>query len=132
MVETNDRASRAFETNLYSPLCYTSGGTPSIATIRQRLEHGAIPLRITLRGKWPILGLFYPLTPIEIHRGWILAEERLITARSGKFAWDTKATGTLYLFDAKARQVEKKQVTVPADGLDIVVPDGGLVVLERQ
>ena len=74
----------------------------------------------------------FPLTPIELHDGWILAQERLITARSGRFAWDTPVAGTLYKFNANGKQVEKKQVTVPVQGLDIVVPDDGLVILIRS
>ena len=132
MVETNDRALRMLESNLYSPLGYTSGNTPSISVIRERLEYGGVPLRSSLNSKWPVMSLFFPLTPIEIHRGWLLAEERLITARSGKYAWDTKTAATLYKFNARGKQIEAKQVTVPAEGLDIVVPDDGLVILVRS
>ena len=132
MVEAFDRAARTLEGNLYSPLCYIRGDRPSIAVIRNRLEYGGIPLRSSFGSKWPVVGMCFPLTPIELHRGWILAEERLITARSGRFAWDTQTSGTLYKFNADGKQVETKAVIIPAHGLDIVVPDDGLVILIRS
>ena len=132
MVEAQDHPARTLETNLYSPLCYTSGGRLSIATFRKLLAYGGVSLRSSASSKWPVVGMCFPLTPIELHRGWILAEERLITARSGRFAWDTQTSGTLYKFNADGKQVETKAVTVPAQGLDIVVPDDGLVILIRS
>jgi len=138
MVEAQDHADRTLETNLYSPLCYTSGQGASIPVMRKLLEYAGVSLRSSISTKRPVTGLCFPLTPIELHRGWILAQERLITARSGRFGWDTKTTATLYRFNAKGKQIEKKQVTVPAGtagtagGLDIVVPDKGLVILVRS
>ncbi len=146
-VETNDRVTRMLEANLYSPLGKPSGHTPSISVIRQHLELGGITIRGPIANKWPVVGFFFPLTPIELHRGWILAEERLITARSGRFGWDTKVSGTLYKFNAAGQQVDQKQVTVPArtagtastpstpstgGGLDIVVPEDGIAILVRS
>jgi hypothetical protein len=34
-----------------------------------------------------ITNLMFPFTPIEIHRGWLLGQERILTIYSGRFGW---------------------------------------------
>ena len=135
MVESHGRAERSYETNLYSPLCYTGSSTITIAQTRERLDMGGIPLRVPRGNGIGFMANMFPITPIEIHKGWILAQECLVTARDGSFGWDESVTGTLYGYDASRNLVEMNPVTVPPDsvgGLSITVPANGLVVLVRD
>ena len=111
---------------------YTAGHTPSITDIRQLLELGGVPVRSPLGYKWPVMGLMFPLTPIELHNGWVLAEERLITARSGTFGWDNKTDATLYKFDSTGKIAEEKNVVVTTSGIQVKVPEDGLVIVVRD
>ncbi len=46
----------------------------------------------------PVTAMF-PFTPRELHEGWILGEERLITAVSGEFPWPFNRTPKVRLFN---------------------------------
>lgn len=41
----------------------------------------------------------YPITPIEIHEGYIIGEERIITNRSGLFGWGDDSRFEAYVYD---------------------------------
>jgi hypothetical protein len=46
----------------------------------------------------PVTAMF-PFTPRELHEGWILGEERLITTVSGEFPWPFNRTPKVRLFN---------------------------------
>jgi hypothetical protein len=41
----------------------------------------------------------YPITPIEIHSGYVIGRERIITNRSGLFGWDDESGFRGYVYD---------------------------------
>ncbi len=47
----------------------------------------------------------YPLTPLELHEGFIIARERILTKRSGLFGWGDNAAHDVHVFDAEGREV---------------------------
>ena len=47
----------------------------------------------------------YPLTPLELHEGFIIARERILTKRSGLFGWGDNAVHEVHVFDAEGREV---------------------------
>ena len=47
----------------------------------------------------------FPITPIELHEGYILGEERILTNRSGVFGWGDSSTFECHLFDRKGFEV---------------------------
>jgi hypothetical protein len=49
------------------------------------------------------LSYCYPLTPREIHAGWILGDERIITSRSGRFGWRDASIARLILVNSDGR-----------------------------
>jgi hypothetical protein len=59
------------------------------------LRHGAlaylydtnIPLEGPASGEYGAFNHMYPITPVELHEGWILGKERIITAVSGVFCF---------------------------------------------
>jgi hypothetical protein len=42
----------------------------------------------------------FPFTPVELHRGWVLGEERLLTAVPGTFSLGDEDPVTVYWYDA--------------------------------
>lgn len=47
----------------------------------------------------------YPITPIELHAGYIIGRERIVTNRSGLFGWGDNAEHEVHVFDAAGREV---------------------------
>ncbi len=48
----------------------------------------------------------YPITPLEIHRGYVIGRERIITKRSGLFGWGDASRHEVHLFDERGREVD--------------------------
>ena len=46
----------------------------------------------------------FPITPLELHRGFIIGEERILTNRSGLFGWRDDSTHEVHVFDDTGRQ----------------------------
>jgi hypothetical protein len=77
----------------------------------------------------------YPITVRELHKDTIIGDERLITTRSGAFAWPEKSASVrLYLYDAAGSLIDNApNVVVAADGLLTVdVPENGLAIAELE
>jgi hypothetical protein len=46
----------------------------------------------------------FPITPIELHEGWIVGEERILTNRSGTYGWNDASRHEVHLFDELGRE----------------------------
>jgi len=57
-----------------------------------------------LGGEFGPVNHMFPATPIELHEGWILAEERLITCVSGTFPWAHDREPRVVRFDERGRE----------------------------
>jgi hypothetical protein len=55
----------------------------------------------------------FPITPIELHEGFIIGKERIITNRSGLFGWNDKSQHEIHIFDRTGREVELKDIKAP-------------------
>ena len=58
-------------------------------------------------GEYGPVNHMFPFTPVELHRGWVLGRERLITCLSGEYRWPYPTPPRCHLFDRTGR--EKKQ-----------------------
>jgi hypothetical protein len=47
----------------------------------------------------------FPITPVELHEGYIIGKERIITNRSGVFGWDDSSQHEVHVFDETGREV---------------------------
>ena len=57
-------------------------------------------------GEYGPLNHMYPITPLELHEGWVLGKERIITAISLKdVLWEKKTRPIVHLFDIAGREV---------------------------
>jgi hypothetical protein len=48
----------------------------------------------------------FPITPLELHEGYIIGEERIITNRSGLFGWGDSSRHEVHVFNNEGREVE--------------------------
>ena len=52
----------------------------------------------------------YPFTPIEIHEGYVIGRERIITNRSGAFGWGDNSEFTAYVYDRLGKATDRYPV----------------------
>ncbi len=59
----------------------------------------------------------FPITPLELHQGYIIGTDRIITNRSGLFGWGDDSQHEVHVFDDEGREVpEFKAPTVVREG----------------
>ena len=58
----------------------------------------------------------FPITPIELHKGYVIGKERIITAVSGKFGWGDKSNHEVHVFNDKGREVKFETKKIEKDG----------------
>ena len=77
----------------------------------------------------------FPFTPIELHSGWVVGKERILTKVSGRFGWGDASDFNLYVYDRIGKITtgeEAKKVT--QDGktyADIRIPEGYSAAIVR-
>jgi hypothetical protein len=67
-----------------------------------------LPLSGEGSGEYGPLNHMFPFTPVELHRGWVLGKERLITCLSGEYPWPYATPPTCHLFDSAGREKKPK------------------------
>lgn len=53
----------------------------------------------------------FPITPVELHEGYVIGEDRIITNRSGQFGWGDVSLHETHIFDETGR--ERTDVKAP-------------------
>jgi hypothetical protein len=81
-------------THLYTPiqlgdiLTFPKNRQGMMTDVRNALLNGTLYYYYHRLQACPtITNLMFPFTPIEIHRGWLLGQERILTIYSGRFGW---------------------------------------------
>ncbi len=65
-----------------------------------------------------ITRFMYPITPVELHEGYIIGAERILTNRSGCFGWGDDSEHEVHVFDDAGREVPGfRAPTVRRDGV---------------
>ncbi|MEN6548707.1 MAG: hypothetical protein ABFE07_21880, partial [Armatimonadia bacterium] len=58
---------------------------------------------------WPeyktLTQYMFPTTPIELHEGYIIGKERIVTNRSGLFGWGDRSGHEVHVFNDEGREV---------------------------
>lgn len=59
----------------------------------------------------------YPITPMELHEGYVIGQERIITKKSGLYGWGDDSQHEVHVFNASGVEVEDFNApTVENDG----------------
>lgn len=58
----------------------------------------------------------FPTTPVEIHSGYILGKERIITKKSGYFSFGDNSEADAHLFDEEGKEIKRDISSVKRDG----------------
>ena len=67
-------------------------------------------------GEYGAINHMFPLTPVELHEGWIVGEERTVTCVSGTYAWAKKDEPSVLVFDITGRPVTPDASVTQVDG----------------
>ncbi len=146
MVEAQHNDLWPSQGHLQTPLAYLAQAR-TFSAIQRLLTFGLLPVG-TISTDWAAMGpamkRMFPATPIELHMGYLLAEERIITAHSGSYGWPgSNQLVRPFFFDASgAPTTDGWQSTLTASGevrtrVDLPTEtgrgryDGHLAVLER-
>ncbi|MBR4674673.1 MAG: LamG domain-containing protein [Victivallales bacterium] len=103
-------------------------GPRLLARVRAYLRHGALYVHTSVRNSFPSDGEkggeygpinhSYPITPVELHRGWVKGKERIVSCVSYKTRWGRAEKPVALRFDANGR-------TIPLDGAAVVTGNPG-------
>ena len=82
-----------------------------------------------------LAGSMFPITPIELHEGYIIGEERIVTNRSGLYGWNTTDRHGVHVFDGRGREaLDFNAPTRTIDGVtftELRLPKGFGAVIVR-
>jgi hypothetical protein len=99
---------------LYSPIALGDHLTErseedAYHTMLKALDYGCVYywyFDLTVIPKYHTLTQYmFPITPVELHEGYIIGKERIITNRSGVFGWNDNAKHEVHIFDNTGREV---------------------------
>ncbi len=134
MLECQHNDFWCYESNLGSPLGWTyPAGTSFAATVRT-LRQGCLPVGVPLSSTHEISRYLYPFTPVELHHGYLLGEERIITIHDGNYGWVGKRCLVQpHHFDKNGMLVKDEAVThIGKEARTAVnLAEGEAMVLER-
>lgn len=72
------------------------------------------PERITTQ--YPTLAQhMFPITPMELHEGYIIGRERIITKRSGLFGWGDDSAHEVHVYDENGRELPQFEAPLVVD-----------------
>ena len=79
--------------------------------------------------------VMFPFTPIELHRGYLIGEERILTKDSGLIGWGDASNFEVHVFDRLGRQTDEIQPPrVMKDGkayAEVRIPEGYAAAIVR-
>ncbi|MDQ1445393.1 MAG: hypothetical protein QOI20_1857, partial [Acidimicrobiaceae bacterium] len=128
--ETHATLLRAYEAHLYAPMAY-SFGSWTMAEIRDRLRVGLVPCTTGPEDAICLVRHFFPITPTELHAGWMKGLERVIATEDGQYGWDGEFNYRLLRFDADGMALTPEEGAAESE-VSVRVPEGGVAVLERR
>ena len=82
-------------------------------TMLRALDYGCVyywyhDLQVGIPAHYHLTRYMFPITPTELHEGFIIGEERIVTNRSGLFGWNDASEREVHVFDDEGREVERK------------------------
>ncbi len=90
MVEVQHNDTWCFQGNLDTPLGY-AGGRPDFGNWIRALDLATLLVGTRYDYAHEISPLVFPFTPIELHQGYLLGQERIIATHDGTYGWPQAA-----------------------------------------
>ncbi len=120
-------------THLSTPLAWAyRRGEAGFRHLMESLDYGGIAF--TRGGDWS--DHMFPITPVELGPGYVIAEERILTNRSGKFGWGDDSRAEVYMYDGRGGPVDEPLAEEIMHGetvfTEIRMPSDHFAVLVRK
>lgn len=141
-VETGNQAA-LYDTHLFTPVGLSDSMTEQkpedfAANMRKHLNYGCVYYYYFFSPPMPhpmLTEYMYPITPVELHEGYIIGQERILTNRAGVYGWGDKSRHEVHVFDEKGDPVEFTAPTVTKDGktwTELRLPEGYTAAIIRR
>ncbi|MEI6502718.1 MAG: hypothetical protein WCP21_17050, partial [Armatimonadota bacterium] len=104
------------------------------ACLAQGSVYSPTAVNLLLDGPDNFVSKLYPISVQELGPGWVIGKERLMTTVSRAFHWPVAGGKVkLHHYDGHGKRLEAQPNVVVEQGkpLSLVVPEGGLVIVER-
>lgn len=142
-VETGSGPQNAARTHLYSPVLLGDHLTEHsyreiYSNMVTALNHGCLYAYYYQRvmPNRTLTEHMYPFTPIELHAGYVVGKERILTARSGLFGWADDSAFEAHVYDRESRETDGSEVTrVERNGrtyAQVRIPEGYSAAILRR
>jgi len=146
-VETGGGTHNDYATHLYTPIAlgYPWYQLPQesrtakrfMADVADNLRAGALYYYYGVPNTYNFgcLNRMFPFTPRELHAGWLLGEERIITTESGDYGWGDKSRATGYRYDVEGVETPldlKPTVVKGANVYSLKLEPGEIAILVRE
>ncbi len=128
-------------THFYSPVAWGAADSEltenDIAgTMRTHLSQGALFMYYSRKFEHDnnFIQEFYPITPQELHTGYVIGAEKIITMRSGTFSWRDTAPLRAVIFDRngfRCREAKNFQVVDGHTQISIALKNDEVAVIHR-
>lgn len=133
MIEIQHNEYWNYEGNLQSPLGY-AGGRPDFGNWLRGLQLGCLLVGTRYNYSYEIQRYTFPFTPLELHAGYLLGQERIIATHSGNYGWpaDRSLVQARY-FDTEGKLTPREAATIIAREARtaVTLATGEAVVLVR-
>jgi len=113
-VEGHDPLS-ALRTHFYTPISWGSAYMERneediTTTMKNHLAHGGLFMYYTVKftSDNNFMQKLYPFTPLELHAGYIIGREKILTMRSGSFGWGDKSAVSVEIYDKTGHLTRRK------------------------
>lgn len=141
-VETGSRTG-LYDSQLFTPLgladAHTEVTQQDVADhIRAHLDYGCAYYFdfFDIKLEYPMLTQYmFPLTPVELHEGYLLARERILTNRAGVYGWGDKCGHEVHVFDQTGRETPFATRTFTEAGAtwtELRLPRGYVAAIVRK
>ncbi len=141
-VETGSGPANCMRTHLYSPVILGDHITEETykeiyQNMLQGLDYGCLYAYYYIRPmpNKTLAEYMYPFTPIELHEGYVIGQERILTNRSGQFGWGDASDFTAHVYDRDTKETAGTEVKkVLRDGrsyAEVRIPEGYSVAIVR-
>jgi hypothetical protein len=134
MVEIQHNDYWCYEGHLDSPLGYASS-RKDFGNVTRALQMATLLVGTARDYEYDLPRYLFPFTPLELHHGYLLGKERIITRHSGRYGWpDEEVPGTLRCFDRDGKLRDTQAVTAgPGEKrVPVELAEGEVAVLERD
>jgi hypothetical protein len=133
MVEIQHNDYWCYQGNLDTPLGYASSHM-EFTNVTRALGLATLLVGTRRTYEYDVSPYLYPLTPIELHHGYLLGEERIVTMHSGSYGWPGETVDCkVHYFNANGKLRETVDATAgPGDArIALELGDGEVAVVER-